>query len=132
MKKLSVLFLGICFSFAAMSQAVIKFDKTDHDFGKIYEKDGDATYDFKFTNVGDSALTVTNVKASCGCTTPSWTKTPVEPGQEGKISVKYSTRNRPGNFTKSITVNSNSSEESTKRLVIRGEVIPKDKEEDNK
>jgi len=128
MKKLSVLFLGLCISFAAMSQAVIKFEEKEHDFGKIYEKDGDATYDFKFTNTGDSVLTVISVKASCGCTTPSWTKTPIEPGEEGKITVKYNTK-QVGKFTKSITVTTNCSEEATTRLIIRGEAIGKDKEE---
>ena len=56
---------------------------------------------------------------------PSWTKTPVEPGKSGKISVKYSTRNRPGKFAKSISVTTNNPNLGTKRLIIRGEVIPK-------
>jgi len=129
MKKLSALFLGLCISFAAMSQAVIEFTETEHDFGKIYEKDGDAVYDFKFTNAGDSVLMITNVRATCGCTTPSWTKTPIEPGKEGKITVKYDTKNRPGKFTKSINVTTNSSKEATIHLIIRGEVIAAKKEE---
>jgi len=128
MKKLSVLFLGLCISFVAMSQAVIEFESIEHDFGKIYEKDGDVFHDFKFTNVGDSALVISNVKATCGCTTPSWTRTPMEQGEGGKITVKYSTVNRPGSFTKVITVTTNGSEDNAKRLIIRGEVIPKEEE----
>ena len=121
MKKLSLLLLGLCVSFAAMSQAVLKFEETEHDFGKIYEKDGDVRHDFTFTNDGDSVLIITNVRASCGCTTPSWTKTPVEPGKSGKISVKYSTRNRPGKFEKIINVASNDPRGSA-RLTITGTV----------
>lgn len=129
MKKLSVLLLGLCVSLAAMSQAVLKFEEKEYDFGKIYEKDGDVKHEFKFTNEGDSALIITNVRASCGCTTPSWTKTPVEPGKTGKISVKYSTRNRPGKFTKSIMVSTNNPNVGSERLIIRGEVIPKEESE---
>lgn len=125
MKKLSVLLLGLFVSVVAMSQAVVKFEENEYDFGKIYEKDGDVTHVFKFVNEGDSALIITNVRASCGCTTPSWTKTPIEPGKEGSIKVKYSTRNRPGKFSKSITVTTNNMAEGSKRLIIRGEVIPK-------
>ncbi len=125
-KKLSLLVVGLCISLAAMSQEnVLKFEESVHDFGTIYEKDGDAFHDFVFTNESDSAITIVNVRASCGCTTPSWTKTPVEPGQTGTISVKYSTRNRPGKFTKTITVTTNKADAPTTRLTIKGEVIPK-------
>lgn len=126
MKKLSVLALGLLFSMAAMSQAVITFEKTSHDFGKI-EKGGEATYDFKFTNTGDSALIITGVRTTCGCTSPTWTRTPVEPGQTGIINVKYLTTSRPGRFNKNVTVNSNSktpeNPDGSVPLNINGEVI---------
>lgn len=122
MKKFIVLSLGLFFSLAAMSQAVIKFEKDTHDFGKI-DKNGLANYDFKFTNTGDSALVISSVKASCGCTSPTWTKTPVQPGESGVITVKYTTTSRVGSFNKSVTVNSNSNPDNMKRLYIRGEII---------
>ena len=122
MKKLIVLSLGIFFSLAAMSQAVITFEKDTHDFGKI-EKDGLANYDFVFTNTGDSTLVISGVRASCGCTTPTWTRTPVQPGESGTITVKYTTTSRVGTFNKSVTVTSNSNPGESKRLNIRGEII---------
>ena len=57
-------------------------------------------------------MVVHNVKASCGCTTPEWTKTPVLPGKSGTIKATFDPQNRPGNFNKTITVYSNSSTEN--------------------
>ena len=66
-----------------------------------------AVHEFVFTNNGNQPLVLTAVKASCGCTTPSWTKEPVLPGQSGHIKASYNSKNRPGRFHKSITITSN-------------------------
>ena len=124
MKKYSMLFICLVFSLVAMSQkSVIKFDVKEHDFGKILEKDGKVTYVFNFTNKGNAPLVVNKVQASCGCTTPTWTKEPVEAGKKGAITVTYNTSGRPGSFTKTITVYSNDSVQQVV-LIIKGEVIP--------
>ena len=125
MKKYSMLFICLVFSLVAMSQkSVIKFDVKEHDFGKILEKDGKVTYVFNFTNKGNAPLVVNKVQASCGCTTPTWTKEPVEAGKKGAITVTYNTVGKSGRFTKTITVSTNDSKEPV-ILVIKGEVIPK-------
>jgi hypothetical protein len=122
MKKYTVLFLGLIFSVTAISQkATISFDKKSHDFGKINENDGKATHIFEFSNSGNSPLVVNRVQASCGCTTPTWTKEPIEPGKKGSITVTYNPAGRPGAFTKTITVYSNAAEEQ-EHLTIHGEV----------
>lgn len=105
-------------------QAVITFEETEHDFGRINEADGRVTTVFTFKNEGMEPLVLSNVRASCGCTTPNWTREPVEPGQTGTIKVTYNPNGRPGRFQKTITVTSNATE-GTKRLYIKGEVIPK-------
>lgn len=112
-------------------QPVITFTKTTHDFGRINEADGRVTTIFEFKNEGMEPLVLSNVRASCGCTTPKWTKTPVEPGQTGSISVTYNPNGRPGKFQKSITVTSNA-EQPTVKLYIKGEVIPKAAKQVNK
>jgi len=113
------------FSLVAMSQkAVISFDEKTHDFGKVNEEDGKITHVFDFVNKGISPLVVSRVQASCGCTTPVWTKEPVEPGKKGTITVTYNPTGRPGAFTKTITVYSNAIDEQLV-LTIHGEVIPK-------
>src|ERR1035437_6338370 len=126
MKKCSLLLFCVLFSLVAMAQkAVISFDVKEHDFGKVKEEGG-ITYVFDFTNKGNAPLVVNRVQASCGCTTPTWTKEPIEPGKTGTISVTYNTSGRPGVFTKSINVYTTDGTEPVV-LIIRGEVIPKPK-----
>lgn len=125
MKKISFLLFGIILSLAVFSQKpVINFDIKSYDFGKITEEAGKADYSFTFTNTGNSPLVVSRVQASCGCTTPTWTKEPIEPGKSGSILVSYNPTGRPGAFVKSITVYSNASEEQV-GLIIKGNVVPK-------
>ena len=125
MKKYSFILVCLVISLAAMAQKPsINFVVSEHDFGKINESDGLATFVFDFTNKGKAPLVINRVQASCGCTTPSYTKEPIEPGKKGAITVTYNAAGRPGAFTKTITVYSNDSIEQ-KVLIIKGEVIPK-------
>lgn len=117
---------------AMMAQnPVITFEKTEHDFGKINEADGRVSVVFSFKNEGMAPLVLSNVRASCGCTTPTWTKEPVEPGQSGSITVTYNPNGRPGRFQKTVTITSNASE-PTNKVYIKGEVIPKQAKPVNK
>lgn len=106
----------------AASKDSIVFEKLEHDYGTIAQG-SDGNTEFKFTNKGKSPLVLSNVRASCGCTTPEWTKTPVNPGDKGVITVKYNT-DLPGSFNKSITVTSNAANSSV-MLRIKGNVTPK-------
>ena len=99
---------------------VMEFEKELHDYGTI-SKGGNGTYEFVFTNKGKEPLIVSNVRSSCGCTTPKWTKEPVKKRKQGSIAVKYNTR-IVGNFRKSITVYSNA-KNSPVRLTIKGKVV---------
>lgn len=118
MKKITISFLIICLStFSIFAQEEINtnqdtqdmpeiyFKNTSHNYGTI-EYNSDGVCEFTFKNTGKEPLLLTNVKASCGCTTPTWTKEPVKKGKTGTISVKYNTR-ITGSFTKSIRVYSN-------------------------
>lgn len=127
---LATALLAVCAVLFAQ-QPVITFEKTDHDFGKINEADGRVTTIFTFKNEGMAPLVLSNVRASCGCTTPTWTKTPIEPGQTGDITVTYNPNGRPGRFQKTVTITSNA-KEATTRVYIKGEVIPKQAKPVNK
>lgn len=110
----------------ANAQGVIKFKTESHDFGKI--EDGvQAVYTFEFTNTGTAPVVISNAQASCGCTTPDWTKEPVMPGKSGKVTASFNSQGRPGSFSKTVTVISNS---ETPQIVlsIKGEVSPKSSE----
>jgi hypothetical protein len=125
MKKFSLLFIGLIFALVVMAQRpVISFEKKSFDFSKIKEDDGKVTHVFEFTNTGKAPLVVSKVEASCGCTTPTWSKEPIEPGKKGSVTVTYNPAGRPGAFTKTITVYCNTFEEID-RLTIQGEVIAK-------
>lgn len=86
--------------------ANIEFEETVHDYGTI-EKGSNGEIKFVFTNKGDSALVLSNVRSSCGCTVPQWPRKPIAKGEQAAIKVRYNT-NIVGNFSKSITVYSNS------------------------
>lgn len=103
---------------------VLNFKEESYNFGEITEGP-QVTHEFKFTNDGKEPLVLSNVKASCGCTTPSWPKDPVLPGKEATILVTYNTQGRPGNFNKSITITSNATTPS-KVIYIKGEVVKAD------
>ena len=106
----------------AQKPAEIKFDKLTHDFGTFSEKNPVVSCTFSFTNVGETPLVINQAVASCGCTVPEYTKTPIQPGEKGEIKVTYNgTGKFPGHFKKSITVRTNGAVEMT-RLYIEGEM----------
>jgi len=102
------------------------FEKKSHDFGVI-EEGAVATTTFVFKNTGNAPLILQAVTASCGCTTPKWSREPINPGETGEITAAYNSQGRPGNFTKSITVKHNG-ENGVEYLTIRGNVVRKDLE----
>ena len=124
MKKILATF-AVIFAFAMTTQAqgVLKFNKDTHDFGKL-EEGPLATYNFEVTNTGTAPVVISNAMASCGCTTPEWSKEPIMPGAKSVIKVGFNTSGKSGPFTKTITVTSNA-ENASVVLTIKGEVSPK-------
>ena len=126
MKKLFLTLFVALFGFAAQAQespadgAKITFDNKVINYGKV-DKGTNGARVFKFKNEGTEPLVLNSVRASCGCTTPKWTREPIAPGGEGEIQVKYDT-NRMGNFHKTVTVQSNATNQ-TVVLTIKGQVM---------
>ncbi|GAB3824155.1 DUF1573 domain-containing protein [Hymenobacter jeollabukensis] len=120
---LGPLALVLVASLGAAAQGVLTFTEKAHDFKQVAEGNM-ATHEFKFTNTGNQPVVIANVQASCGCTTPDWTKTPVLPGKTGFIRAAYNSAGRPGQFNKSVTVTSNAKEPSV-TLSITGTVVDK-------
>lgn len=97
----------------------LAFKTEEHDFGSVAEGPA-AEYEFEFKNTGKEPILLQQVQASCGCTTPSYSKDPVLPGKSGTIKASFSTQGRGGApFNKTITVVSNA---GTKVLTIKGTV----------
>ncbi len=101
------------------NQAEIVFDKEIHDFGVI-PQGTPASFTFTFKNGGKESLIVTRASASCGCTTPEWTKEPIKKGGKGFVKATYNAAS-VGPFTKQVTVESNGKKPTT-ILTIKGEV----------
>lgn len=101
------------------SNASIKFENTSHSFGNIIEGQI-ARYDFKFVNTGTEPLILSNVSASCGCTTPKWPREAIAPGKSAVITAEYNSQGRPGTFTKSIFAKSNGGDVT---ITISGNVV---------
>ena len=119
------LVLVAAFTSNAVAQALesgpkIEFEKDVHDYGTIQQY-GNGVYEFKFKNTGNEPLTISNAKGSCGCTVPEWPREPIAPGEEGAIKVKYDTK-RVGPFGKSVTLQSNATNDPTKTIRIKGVV----------
>ena len=126
MKKILIMTMMLLFvvniASAQQKSSEIKFDKTSHDFGTFSEDNSVQKCTFTFTNVGNAPLIINQAVALCGCAVPSYTKTPIAPGQKGEIKVTYSGAGKfPGHFKKTITVRTNGVPEMT-RLYIEGDM----------
>jgi hypothetical protein len=111
---------------AQLAVTKLQVSATEHDFGTFKEEAGRQTFEFIVTNTGSEPLVIQNVQASCGCTTPEWTKQPIPAGAKGKVTAIYDPKDRPGQFNKTLSVYANTKPEVTV-LVIKGEVIPHEK-----
>jgi hypothetical protein len=124
MKKLIALFaLVLGFAFTSNAQGALKFKQEKHDFGTITEGTV-ATYSFEFTNTGNAPVVISNATASCGCTTPDWTREPVMPGKTGRVTAAFNSAGKPGTFNKTVTVVNNGAV-SQITLTIQGSVATK-------
>jgi len=105
---------------ADSATAVLEVQNDSYDFGEV--KEGEKVeHEFKFTNTGSSPLIISNVQASCGCTTPEYSKNPIAPGEEGMVKVVFNSTGQVGKQHKVVTVTSNASSPNT-LLHLRGEV----------
>ena len=121
---LATLFLFSISVASAQEKAKFSFAEETFDFGSIKEKNGPVDHKFVFTNKGNAPLLIQGVRASCGCTTPAWSKEPIPPGEKGFVTAKYNPKNRPGSFRKSLTITSNA-DPASKVLYIKGMVESK-------
>ena len=99
---------------------VMIFDTLVHDFGTIIEGERVVCY-FDYGNGGEGDLLITAVEATCGCTTPNWSREPLGSGEKEILEIIFDTSGRSGEQRKLITVKSNASNEVV-QLTIRAKV----------
>jgi hypothetical protein len=105
-----------------MAATTANWNTEEYNWGKV--TDGEIVrHTFSFTNTGTEPLQIQNARASCGCTTPNWTKEPIAPGESGEIQVEFNSKGRVGLQNKTVTVTGNFEGQITKTLKIRGEVV---------
>jgi hypothetical protein len=100
-------------SLAAIANApVMEFEEEYYDFGTLTEGDT-VLHEFKFRNVGKSALQITDVQVQCGCTIASKPEYPVGIGQSSKIVVRFNSKGKAGTNKKFVTIYSNANPNQT-------------------
>lgn len=98
------LLLFVVSSAIAQQAKQLSFREETYDFGTVDENKGPVTHEFVFTNNSPRPVKILKVQASCGCTTPGWSKDVIAPGKDGFIQASYNPKGRPGFFNKSLTV----------------------------
>ena len=104
----------------------VVFKDTVFMFGDV--KDGESVqHTYSFKNTGEAPLSIANVVAQCGCTTPEYTHEVVAPGESGKVTATFNSSNRggPGGILneKSITVTFENSKTTEVVLKFKANVI---------
>lgn len=95
---------------------------TEHDFGAFDEDDGKVSCVFRFVNTGDEPVSIISVRATCGCTTSSYTKGSVAPGDTATVNVTFNPVGRAGKFEKKVYVDCSTDPRRTE-LTIKGVVV---------
>ncbi len=104
----------------AQEEPLMVFDTLVHDFGTIIEGESVVCY-FDYGNEGGDDLLITDVEATCGCTTPNWSREPLEPGGGETLEIIFDASGRSGEQRKLVTVRSNASNQVV-QLTIRAKV----------
>jgi hypothetical protein len=108
-----------------LKKGILNFYEEEYDFGFI-EVGEVVDYSFEFVNTGTADINISNVIASCGCTTPVFPFLPIEPGKKGKISVRFNSKDRLGGQLATVTVYSdakNNELELKLKGIIRSEIV---------
>lgn len=100
----------------------LRFDASTHDFGEMRDDSGKVSHNWTFYNDGDEPLEIVGTRPSCGCTASVVSSDPIEPGEQGVLTVTFDPAGQHGTVRKSLTVSSNDPSEPHKLLTIRAKV----------
>ncbi|MDQ3048585.1 MAG: DUF1573 domain-containing protein [Bacteroidota bacterium] len=108
------------------SSPVMVFNEEKHDFGKVTQGEK-VSHSFMFRNDGGSDLVISGAQGSCGCTVPSYPKTPIKPGEGAKIDIVFDSDGKSGFQQKTVTVVTNCNP-NTKVLTVSATIdVPEEK-----
>lgn len=112
-------FLTLALSLPALAAPVLVVDRPVFDFGAI-PQGKKLDHIFKLMNKGDSPLTITRTRTSCGCTVASVSSKTIAPGKSAELRISFDSANFGGKVTKTVTVESNDPAAPTTTLTIKG------------
>ena len=101
---------------ALMAAPQIHVDNENYDFGEVREGSV-VTHAFVISNTGDEPLVISDVWASCGCTTTALAKKTLAPGETIELEAILNTAGIQGPTGKSVYVESN--DPAQPRLTLR-------------
>ncbi len=107
---------------ANASGALLYLPETQFNFGKV--KEGTTvSHTFELVNKGSDVLNIKDIRTSCGCTAALVSSSTLKPGEKGTLKVDLDTKGRQGKMSRTISIMSNDSEQSTKVITIYAEVL---------
>lgn len=106
---------------ALMAVAEIRWINDEYNFGAFDEDDGRVPCSFSFINMGPDDISIKNVRPQCGCTTTTYTREVIAPGDTGVINAEFNPTGRPGSFNKTASVLF--SDGTRGQVTLRGVVI---------
>lgn len=107
---------------------VLAVEHNDYNFGEVTQDQGELSHTFVIRNTGTQPFVITNVRSTCACTHPLWTKEPVVPGKKGEVTLHFDPKGYTGAFHKTILVTS-TARNTNMFLTIHGVVLTPNEDE---
>ena len=121
---LTLLFVSIAVATSAqVDDSEIQFESEVYDFGTIKFGDQKINATYIFTNNSPIDFQIKDVKASCGCTVPSWPEHPIKPGEKGIITATFDPTHLAGEVDKTIEIFANYTVIMSKILNLKGTIL---------
>ena len=115
--------IGWVWVVAALPAGALTWEKSSLDFS-VEAGSADLVAEFPFKNEGAAPVTITGLKASCGCTTPTVESRVVPAGGAGVIKATYAPGDRTGPQSARITVVTNEPDVAPAVLQLRVDIQP--------
>lgn len=122
MKRVAVILVVAFVVLSAFAQGRLTWLSTEHDFGTINEEEGRVSCVMQAVNTGDSAMVLTDVVSTCGCTAREFSHETIMPGDTAWVKITYIATGRPGDFKRTVFVYASSFPHRTP-LTVKGTVI---------
>ncbi|UCF09798.1 MAG: DUF1573 domain-containing protein [Candidatus Bipolaricaulota bacterium] len=88
------------------------------------------SHTFVLTNTGDEVLTITQVRATCGCTTAAFpTPRVLDPGDSAELTASVNTNGFHGSWSKAVTILFHGEDEVEKSIAVQLKFTTRDVEQ---